>query len=619
MKVLFVGNLPFFQQITDEMKDTRPSWNFSVTRNPLEVLELVDIYSIDVVVVEYELSPMTGLDVLQWIRRKGKKLPFIIITNEPQSNAVELCNSGANFILNKASSEKKILNELTTAIEVVTTSPIMGSLSVEQRALIEGLQYCSFDLILVLEVNLVVVWANRVWYEKVGYNIKDSGVPLDNVHPDERPLIEERLQELITGRVKEVKGLMIRFKDQHGEYRWFEHNIILVGEQSDLRILVIARDVNDRIVAEVKNKEAELRLEQSEELLRKVYESSPVPIVVIDLSGFITDVNSASVALIDCHNKEELVGRSGKDFLPPMDVRDYEKRIDSLVKNGFEEFDLEITSQSGRTYRGKAYAAVILDRNANPTSIVGFFQDMTHILEQEREKELFLNIITHDLRNFFLTAKSYLNLVIRPSDDPQMKQDFVKGASQAIMQAQTVLDNITVLMKSNIDPKHQLIPINVEQAVNDVIHTVEQLFPSKMLKFNVNVQSDIYVQADVLFGQLVLNLITNAVKYDPKEEVEVMIDCKKGEGGERVLLQVIDHGRGIPEDQRSELFLRFVTFKKNGLGSGLGLFIVKTLTERYGGEVWIENRVQGDHTKGSVVNVTLNAVDYLKLLSKDLR
>jgi signal transduction histidine kinase len=93
--------------------------------------------------------------------------------------------------------------------------------------------------------------------------------------------------------------------------------------------------------------------------------------------------------------------------------------------------------------------------------------------------------------------------------------------------------------------------------------------------------------------QVLVNLLTNAAKYSPiGEAIEVTTDPM----GERLRIAVADRGPGIPEGERRQLFRRFVRLDNQDgeqYGSGLGLYVVKTIIEAHGGNVGVDARPGG--------------------------
>ncbi|MHA1168816.1 MAG: sensor histidine kinase, partial [Candidatus Hodarchaeales archaeon] len=138
------------------------------------------------------------------------------------------------------------------------------------------------------------------------------------------------------------------------------------------------------------------------------------------------------------------------------------------------------------------------------------------------------------------------------------------------------------------------------------VENLSKIFPKKNISIKVIAPSECFILGDSLIYQLVINVLINAVKSDYQDEISIEIKLKEEIADNKVILSILDHGKGVHPDLREEIFDRFSSFKKKGKGSGLGLFIVKTLVDRYGGKIWIENRVPDDHSKGTVFKIQLN-------------
>jgi signal transduction histidine kinase len=121
--------------------------------------------------------------------------------------------------------------------------------------------------------------------------------------------------------------------------------------------------------------------------------------------------------------------------------------------------------------------------------------------------------------------------------------------------------------------------------------------------------------ADSLLDEVIYNVLTNAIKYDEHEGVIVDISAKpvEFEGKKFAEVRIADRGIGIQDELKDKVFTR--EFKKlvkadrlslqRSRGAGMGLSLVKSLVERYGGSVWVENRVPDDYTRGSVFVIML--------------
>ena len=103
--------------------------------------------------------------------------------------------------------------------------------------------------------------------------------------------------------------------------------------------------------------------------------------------------------------------------------------------------------------------------------------------------------------------------------------------------------------------------------------------------------------------------MSNAVKHTGAGGHPRRSGCCKGNGSHYCRVMVEDDGPGIPDDFKASIFNRTLKGTQNVKGMGLGLYLVKSLVDSYGGRVWVEDRVSGDHTKGAKFVVMLPAVD----------
>jgi signal transduction histidine kinase len=108
--------------------------------------------------------------------------------------------------------------------------------------------------------------------------------------------------------------------------------------------------------------------------------------------------------------------------------------------------------------------------------------------------------------------------------------------------------------------------------------------------------------ADDLLQEVFANLIGNSIKFgEPGVEVRVRVE----KGDSTVGVSVEDTGPGVPDAVKPILFTRFARGTNARSGKGLGLYITRTLIERYGGRVWVEDRVPGRPEGGAAFRFTL--------------
>ncbi|MGB2582084.1 MAG: sensor histidine kinase, partial [Thermoplasmata archaeon] len=97
--------------------------------------------------------------------------------------------------------------------------------------------------------------------------------------------------------------------------------------------------------------------------------------------------------------------------------------------------------------------------------------------------------------------------------------------------------------------------------------------------------------------------LSNAVKYDPHDDVEIDVSCTRTleDGQTYWRVMIADRGHGIPDDKKELLFQKYVRLKPESVvsGTGLGLSIVRALADKFNGRVWMEDRVPGKSELGA--------------------
>jgi signal transduction histidine kinase len=143
--------------------------------------------------------------------------------------------------------------------------------------------------------------------------------------------------------------------------------------------------------------------------------------------------------------------------------------------------------------------------------------------------------------------------------------------------------------------------IDINELLKKCVGEIQRTLKKHQLQLNLKPCPQVIADVNRI-EQVVLNLISNAVKYSP-EAARIDISTKKSEG--KVLVSIQDFGIGMPEVTRKKVFERFFRDNDNTIptspGMGLGLFIAADIIKRHGGEIWVKSE-QG---KGSVFYFSL--------------
>ena len=228
----------------------------------------------------------------------------------------------------------------------------------------------------------------------------------------------------------------------------------------------------------------------------------------------------------------------------------------------------------------------------------GVLRSMLHkrLEAAHRETNLYLDIMTHDLKNAENVANLYCDLLLDMlEDDAALYARKLKGS---VRKSTRILQNVSTIRRIHQEPP-DLKPIRLSSVIRAGIDRIPE---AKVALF---VDTSVEVLADDLLPEIFSNLVGNAVKFGgPDAGIAIRVENDPGED-RTVVVTVEDTGPGIPDGMKEAIFHRFREGKSQGHGDGLGLYIVGMLIERYGGRIWAEDRVCGRPDLGASFRFTL--------------
>jgi PAS domain S-box-containing protein len=229
--------------------------------------------------------------------------------------------------------------------------------------------------------------------------------------------------------------------------------------------------------------------------------------------------------------------------------------------------------------------------------------------EAKKEIELLNDLMFHDINNFNFASMNYLEMLMAAKDLPAEHKEYAKKSLHLIRQTATLIENVKKLTKIGIMNTKEFEPIDISEVLRKVVSGLENSFPGRSVSVKLSVPESVPVLANPLIQELFMNLLSNSIKYDPHEDAEVDIDCEKimEEGRPTWRICVADRGHGVPDDQKLLLFQKYIRLKPDITipGTGLGLSICRALVDKFGGRIWVEDRVPGKADLGARFCLTL--------------
>jgi PAS domain S-box-containing protein len=339
-------------------------------------------------------------------------------------------------------------------------------------------------------------------------------------------------------------------------------------------------------------------------------------------SGDYKDEVMASAGSID----EGVVGniaRSGKaEFMDDVDADPRSYRIPGTPNEHNSMLAIPLSGPEGvigvlELYRpqGKVFTVSDLEAGklfAQQASIaLSNAQTMLKLQEAKKEIELLNDLMFHDINNFNFATLNYIQMIASNKDVPAEHKMYLEKSLHLIRQTAELIENVKKLTKIGVMNTQDFVPIDLAQVLKKIVSGLENSFPGHSISVNMNLPESCNVLANNLIEELFVNLLSNSVKYDPNQEIEIDISCEKAvEDGKNVWkVTISDRGNGIPDDKKSILFQKYVRLKPDPKisGTGLGLSICRALTDKFGGRIWVEDRVPGKSELGARFCVMLPA------------
>lgn len=237
-------------------------------------------------------------------------------------------------------------------------------------------------------------------------------------------------------------------------------------------------------------------------------------------------------------------------------------------------------------------------------------ENKSALLEQlNKEKNQFIGMAAHDLRNPLAIIQGYSQLLLEKLDTTSDEKSIqmlnsIRRSSSSMLELINDLLNVSVIESGIVNL--MLSKFNLITLLDEIFDSINKLALNKKITLvkDCECSSDLEIYADRnKIEQVIINLLTNAFKYSyPESTVKVTLSVNSNE---EVLISFKDQGVGIPESDKDKLFKPFIkTSVKATAGessTGLGLVIVKKIVEAHEGKIWFES----EPNKGTTFFVSL--------------
>ena len=191
----------------------------------------------------------------------------------------------------------------------------------------------------------------------------------------------------------------------------------------------------------------------------------------------------------------------------------------------------------------------------------------------------------------------YLN---KPEKSKAVKRniDIIK---RQVKRGANLVSNVRKLSKIS-ESEAFLFNVNCIEVLKKSINYIKNTFYDKNLKIDIQISEENFkILANELLEDVFDNILTNSINYNDSEfiNIEIKVTKELRQGINYTKFQFSDNGIGITDERKDQIFVRGYSEETSIHGMGLGLSLVKKIIKSYNGEIWMEDRVKGDYTKGN--------------------
>jgi PAS domain S-box-containing protein len=374
----------------------------------------------------------------------------------------------------------------------------------------------------------------------------------------------------------------------------------------------------------------EEQLAYERDLLNALLDNVPDRIYIKDTESRFIKGSSALARRLSLESADEIIGKTDYNFHPENQAREFHEDEQRVILTGKAIVNKveQQTSEEGRTIWASVTKVPFRNRSGIITGIIGISRDITALKLAEEEsarardlaveaaqvKAQFLAVMSHEIRTPMNGIIGMIDLLLSSelSEDQREYAQTVRTSADALLDILNDILDLSKIEAGRLELEKAEFSLRkvLEEAVE--LHALRAEANQIELNANMPVECEGRYRGDAgRLRQVLLNLVSNAVKFTEQGEVQVSVIRKQEtDGSIELQFSIRDTGLGITPEEQEKIFDAFrqadgSTNRRYG-GTGLGLSISRQLTEMMGGHMWLESV----HGEGSTFHFTVQLENF---------
>jgi signal transduction histidine kinase len=274
----------------------------------------------------------------------------------------------------------------------------------------------------------------------------------------------------------------------------------------------------------------------------------------------------------------------------------------TLFFSVFHNYSLELSWELAYIMKIMLYATLLLTATSAPIENRRK-ETEKKFWESFGRAEFYKDVFIHDINNMLQIILSAIQILLikNPNQSKERERDYLKMIRNQVYRGSKLIENLRML--SHLEKKEIFLKkLEIVSKLKNVLDQIKAYYKDRKIDAQVETYSTkIYVHVNELILEVFHNLLTNAIEHNDNVEVFISVRFKRAQQNHQNFLriEIEDNGKGIEDLRKKSIFSR--AFKKDNelRGLGLGLSLVTKIVNIFNGKIWVEDRVEGDYSKGS--------------------
>jgi PAS domain S-box-containing protein len=340
------------------------------------------------------------------------------------------------------------------------------------------------------------------------------------------------------------------------------------------------------------------------ESLAFIVENADQAIIGRGLDGVIVSWNVGAEKLFG-YKSEEMIGKKSDVILPEGRIDEVDEIIGKIISGGIvEHYQTKRVKKDGSVVDISLSISPIKNSKGQIIGVSSMALDITKEKEIDKAKTEFVSLASHQLRTPLSTINWYTEMILDGdvgpvSEDQKKYLDEIYSANKRMVDLVNSLLNVSKMDLGTfiIEPE----PVSLKDVVKNVLGELQEKIINKKVIINEDIEELPKINLDPKLIHIIFqNILSNAVKYTHESglveiSIKTILDKINGLNSDKaILIKVKDDGMGIPESEKNKVFSKLFRAdnakEQESEGTGLGLYLAKSIVENSGGKIWFESK-----------------------------